>query len=108
MSAVATAGFETCSILLLLCFGKHPIIADNCDATGLRRFDATLANSALERLEGIQRGKRGAAFFRLDQMDKGVVKRSTSIGGKSARGFAQFIGPGRFYRSELAKFQWRS
>jgi hypothetical protein len=41
-----------------LWFGEHPIIADNGGATELRRFDAALANSSLERLEGGQSRKR--------------------------------------------------
>src|SRR5436305_13477191 len=54
-------------------FAQHPVIADDGDTTGQRRLHATFANSALKRLEGIQRRKWRAAFFGLDQMDKAVV-----------------------------------
>src|ERR1700716_221915 len=52
---------------------QHPVIADDGDLTGQRRLDAAFANSALERLEGVQRGKRGAALFRLDEMNEAIV-----------------------------------
>jgi hypothetical protein len=65
---------------------QHPVIADNGNTTWHWRLNATFANSALERLEGIQRGKRGAAFLRLDQMDKAVVVEPQ----RTPSGFAAF------------------
>src|ERR1700682_246454 len=57
-----------------LWLGEHPIIADDCSTTGLRRLDATLANSALERLESGQCRQRTAGIgFALDEMHKGIV-----------------------------------
>src|ERR1700719_4686978 len=57
-----------------LWLGEHPIIADDCSTTGLRRLDATLTNSALERLESGQCRQRTAGIgFALDEMHKGIV-----------------------------------
>src|ERR1700676_73858 len=53
---------------------QHPIIADDRSTPGLRRLDATLTNSALERLEGGQTRQRTAGIgFALDEMHKGIV-----------------------------------
>src|SRR6202165_5437107 len=57
-----------------LWLGEHPIIADDCSTTGLRRLDATLTNSALEHLESGQCRQRTAGIgFALDEMHKGIV-----------------------------------
>src|SRR5437763_17179263 len=53
---------------------QHPIIADDRNITGLRRLDATLTNSALERLEGGHCRQRAAGIgFALDEMDERTV-----------------------------------
>src|SRR3981189_3885738 len=57
-----------------LWLGEHPIIADDFSTPGLRRLDATLTNSALERLESGQCRQRTAGIgFALDEMHKGIV-----------------------------------
>src|SRR5712671_3532361 len=57
-----------------LWLGEHPIIADDCSTTGLRRLDATLTNSALERLESGQCRQRTSGIgFALDVVHKGIV-----------------------------------
>jgi hypothetical protein len=78
MFAIAAGGFDGDSILLpensrpklRLWLGKHPIISDDRSDAGLRRFDATLTNSDLERLESGQcRQQRTVGIgFALDEM----------------------------------------
>ena len=53
--------------------GQHPVIADNCNATGLRRFNAAFANSALKCLKGFQFCEEISAVLGFDEMDKGIV-----------------------------------
>src|SRR5580704_3362123 len=52
---------------------QHPVIADNCNATGLRRFNAAVANPALKGLKGFQFLEEIGAVFGFDEMDKAIV-----------------------------------
>ena len=42
---------------------QHPVIADNCNATGLRKFNAAVANPALKGLKGFQFCEETGAIF---------------------------------------------
>ena len=53
---------------------QHPIIADDRNAAGKRRFKAALANPALECLErGQSRQRIRGIGFNLDEMNKGII-----------------------------------